>query len=64
MTNSRTNHKCDRCGFPVKSNSDQIRGRRYTESVLLHWPCWIALLAERDQLTAHELMKAARMAEV
>jgi hypothetical protein len=64
MTNPRANHNCGRCGFPVKTSSDHVRGCRRGDSVSFHWACWIALLAERDQLTTAELLKAARQAEV
>jgi hypothetical protein len=62
---SKVNHRaCARCGFPVKANSDHLTACRYAESVSYHWPCWIALLAEHDQLTVAELTKAANAAEV
>ena len=62
---AKVNHpNCQRCGFPVKPSSDQVRACRYAESVSLHWPCWIAMLAEHDRLTVSELMKAAQRAEV
>jgi hypothetical protein len=60
----RINHRaCGRCGMPVRQNADHVKACRWTERAVFHWSCWIALLAERDQLTTQELMRAARKAE-
>jgi hypothetical protein len=64
MASTINRRTCGRCGFPVKPSADHIRACRWAESAVFHWACWIGLLAERDQLTASELLKAARMAEV
>jgi hypothetical protein len=64
MMKPRINHRnCGRCSFPVKASSDHVRACRWAESAVFHWACWIALLAERDQLTTRELMRAMRETE-
>ncbi len=57
------NRNCPRCGKPVRPSEDHIRVCKFMDSLMWHWPCLLALLAEREHVTAAECL-AARKAEV
>ena len=58
VAKAKSHHRlCARCHKPVKPNSDQVRGCRWTTSLLWHWKCWLYFISEHDQATAREISK-------
>jgi hypothetical protein len=40
--------KCECCGEPVRAHSDHMHARLHGVNVLLHWPCFIALMRKNE----------------
>ena len=52
MAKSRTcpNYRnCERCGKPVRQDSDYLRAQLRGAFVLFHWSCFIALMRDSNQ---------------
>ena len=58
MAKSRTcpNHRnCERCGKPVRQDSDYLCAQLRGACVLFHWSCFIALMRDSDQRNASSI---------
>ena len=58
MAKSRSlpNHRnCERCGKPVRQDSDYLCAQLRGACVLFHWSCFIALMRDSDQRNASSI---------
>jgi len=64
MAKSRTcpNHRdCERCGKPVRQDSDYLRAQLRGACVFFHWSCFIALMRDSDQRNASSIRTRGAM---